>query len=119
MLAFSTALGSCKPNVAVLGREKACFHAGDLDKLLGSRLKSVVRPPAEVRQTEEAADSPVVALRGQLRRVKLEEGVEASSSPLRGPQDQPSSVAGASSSQVAYTQTSSCRCSTSGRIENL
>ncbi len=45
--------------------------AGDLDKLLGSRLKSV-RPQAELRPSEEAAASPVAALRGQLRRVKLE-----------------------------------------------
>ncbi len=45
--------------------------ADDLDKLLGSRLKSV-RPQVELRPSEEAAASPVAALRGQLRRVKLE-----------------------------------------------
>ena len=45
--------------------------ADDLDKLLGSRLK-FVRPQGELRPSEEAAASPVAALRGQLRRVKLE-----------------------------------------------
>jgi len=45
--------------------------ADDLDKLLGSRLKSV-RPQVELRPSEQAAASPVAALRGQLRRVKLE-----------------------------------------------
>ena len=45
--------------------------ADDLDKLLGSRLKSV-RPQVELRPGGEAAASPVAALRGQLRRVKLE-----------------------------------------------
>ncbi len=45
--------------------------ADDLDKLLGSRLKSV-RPQVELRPSEEAAASPVAAFRGQLRRVKLE-----------------------------------------------
>ncbi len=45
--------------------------ADDLDKLLGSRLKSV-RPQVELRPSNEAAASPVAALRGQLRRVKLE-----------------------------------------------
>ena len=54
--------------------------ANDLDKLLGSRLKSV-RPQAEFRQAEEPAASPVAALRGQLRRVKLEP--EDASSPSR------------------------------------
>lgn len=44
--------------------------ADDLDKLLGSRLKSV-RPQVELRPSEEAAASPVAAFRGQLRRVKL------------------------------------------------
>ena len=69
-------------------RLEAVQHAaGDLDKLLGSRLKSV-RPAGRVRQTdrqaEEAAGSPVAALRGQLRRIKLEEGEGAGvSSPPR------------------------------------
>ena len=56
--------------------------ADDLDKLLGSRLKSV-RPQAELRQSEEAAASPVAALRGQLKRVKLEP--EEASSPTARP----------------------------------
>ena len=56
--------------------------ADDLDKLLGSRLKSV-RPQGELRQREEAAASPVAALRGQLRRVKLEP--EEASSPTARP----------------------------------
>lgn len=76
------------------------LHAGDLDKLLGSRLKSV-RPAAEVRQTQEGTDSPVATLRGQLRRVKLEEGMQASSPPLKEPHGSLGSLAGASTSQVA------------------
>lgn len=76
--------------------------AGDLDKLLGSRLKSV-RPAAVVRQAQEA-DSPVSALRGQLRRVKLEEGVEPSSPLPSSPQDRRrGNITGASPSQVACT----------------
>ena len=52
-------------------RAQQAKPADDLDKLLGSRLKSV-RPQVELRPSEEAAASPVAAFRGQLRRVKLE-----------------------------------------------
>lgn len=72
--------------------------ADDLDKLLGSRLKSV-RPLAEVQQTEEAPASPVTALRGQLRRVKLEP--EERGSPLpRGAQEGVAGLVPASAGQV-------------------
>ncbi len=57
--------------------------ADDLDKLLGSRLKSV-RPQVELRPSEEAAASPVAALRGQLRRVKLEPDEPGLSSARQG-----------------------------------
>lgn len=80
--------------------EQKLICAGDLDKLLGSRLKSV-RPTAAVRQTREAADSPVAALRGQLRRVKLEEGVQVTLPTPSSPQDRlGDKIAGASSPQV-------------------
>ena len=53
--------------------------AADLDKLMGSRRKPV--PPHRAVETQrDAADSPVAALRSQLRQVKLE------SSPARGMQ---------------------------------
>ena len=77
--------------------------ADDLEKLLGSRLKSV-QPQGELRQREEAAASPVAALRGQLRRVKLEP--EEASSPTARPRFE--SVAGRGSdspAQVSHAAT--------------
>lgn len=53
--------------------------AADLDKLMGSRRKPVP-PHRAVEAQRDAADSPVAALRSQLRQVKLE------SSPARGMQ---------------------------------
>lgn len=72
--------------------------ADDLDKLLGSRLKPV-RPQVELRPSEETAASPVAALRGQLRRVKLEPDEAGSASArqgevqgIGGPADSPAQV---------------------------
>ncbi|KAL0043109.1 hypothetical protein WJX79_009421 [Trebouxia sp. C0005] len=73
--------------------------ADDLDKLLGSRLKPV-RPQVELRPSEETAASPVAALRGQLRRVKLEPDEAGSASArqgevqgIGGPADSPAQAA--------------------------
>ena len=78
--------------------------SGDLDKLLGSRLKPV-RPAAEARQSEEATASPMAALRGQLRKVKLEEGREAASPVSRASKDVLGTSAGLSPSQVIQQDT--------------
>lgn len=67
-----------------------------------------MRPAAEVRQTQEGTESPVAALRGQLRRVKLE-GMEASSPLLKDPHGSPGSLAGVSTSQVACRYMLLCR----------
>ena len=65
----------------------------DLDRLMGSRLKSV-RPRAG-QGGAEAAPSPVASLRGQLRRVKLEPEEELGSPSLHAPQDKENTSANA------------------------
>ena len=66
--AVSIDAAACEPEPA--GTPVKAEQA-DLDKLLGSRLKSV-KKQANLHQAPEAAMSPVAALRSQLRRVKLE-----------------------------------------------
>ena len=68
--------------------------ANDLDRLMGSRLKSV--RPQEGQGEVESAPSPVAALRGQLRRVKLEPEEGLGSPGRHGPKDKENTSANAS-----------------------